>query len=122
MTQFVDFVALGWVEQNLRGEIEAARKCLYHYQREPNKPAHLKEAERNIHSATSALRLCTLEPAALLSQEIEQVLAMLQAGVPIPDIALRLGYADTTAFHRAFRRWMGTSPEAWLREGADRGT
>ena len=80
MTQFVDFVALGWVEQSLRGEIEAARKCLYHFQREPEKTVYLQEAERNIHSATSALKLCTLEPAALLSQEIEAVLAMLHRG------------------------------------------
>ena len=60
MTQFVDFVALGWVEQSLRGEIEAARKCLYHFQREPEKTAYLQEAECNIHSATSALKLPNL--------------------------------------------------------------
>ncbi len=29
------------------------------------------------------------------------------------DIAINLGYADVTAFCRAFRRWSGNSPGAW---------
>ncbi len=80
MTQFVDFVALGWVEKNLRGEVEAARRSLHHYQRETSEPRHLQDAERYIHSATGALRLCTLEPAAMLSEEVEKVLHMLHDG------------------------------------------
>jgi len=31
------------------------------------------------------------------------------------DIASKLGYADATAFARAFRRWSGSSPAAWRR-------
>ncbi|MBN2887394.1 MAG: helix-turn-helix transcriptional regulator, partial [Chromatiaceae bacterium] len=27
--------------------------------------------------------------------------------------AITLGYADVTAFTRAFRRWSGVSPAAW---------
>ncbi|TGD70916.1 hybrid sensor histidine kinase/response regulator [Mangrovimicrobium sediminis] len=80
MTQFVDFVALGWVEKNLRGEVEAARRSLHHYQRETSEPRHLQDAERYIHCATGALRLCTLEPAAMLSEEVETVLHMLHEG------------------------------------------
>ncbi len=80
MTQFVDFVALGWVEQNLRGEMEAARRSLHHYQREPDENRHLQDAGRFIHSATGALRLCTLEPAAMLSEEVEKVLQLLHDG------------------------------------------
>ena len=78
MTQFVDFVALGWVEQNLREEMAAARGCLQRFQREPGTAEHLAQARRYMHTATGALRLCALEPAAVLSSEIEQVLAQLQ--------------------------------------------
>ncbi len=80
MTQFVDFVALGWVEQNLRGEMEAARRSLHHYQRAPDEHQHLQDAGRFIHCATGALRLCTLEPAAMLSEEVEKVLELLHDG------------------------------------------
>ncbi len=33
----------------------------------------------------------------------------------LEDIANRLGYADVTAFSRAFRRWSGASPAIWRR-------
>ena len=33
--------------------------------------------------------------------------------VPVAEIAARLGYSDTPAFTRAFRRWAGTSPAEW---------
>jgi len=43
----------------------------------------------------------------------------LDRGLPIPEVARLLGYADATAFHHAFRRWTGTTP---LRRSArDRG-
>lgn len=35
--------------------------------------------------------------------------------VPIAEIAARLGYSDTPAFTRAFRRWAGASPTEWRR-------
>lgn len=34
------------------------------------------------------------------------------------EVALLLGYADETAFQRAFRRWRGTSPGRWRRARA----
>ncbi|WP_170332105.1 helix-turn-helix domain-containing protein [Ruegeria arenilitoris] len=32
------------------------------------------------------------------------------AGKSVGETALRLGYADSTAFSRAFRKWSGMSP------------
>lgn len=36
-------------------------------------------------------------------------------GLPVCDIAQSLGYADSSAFIRAFRRWSGINPSAWRR-------
>ena len=33
----------------------------------------------------------------------------------LAEIAATLGYADASAFVRAFRRWSGTTPEGWRR-------
>lgn len=33
--------------------------------------------------------------------------------LPMQELAITLGYADVTAFIRAFRRWSGVSPTAW---------
>ncbi len=33
--------------------------------------------------------------------------------ISIADISLRLGYAEPSAFTRAFRRWAGTNPLRW---------
>lgn len=49
---------------------------------------------------------------------------LLSAGrMPLGQVALRLGFADQTAWNRAFRRWKGTSPRRWLesRDGARAG-
>jgi AraC-like DNA-binding protein len=37
--------------------------------------------------------------------------------LPLPDIAAALAYSDATAFSRAFRRWTGTTPNAWRSRG-----
>lgn len=37
--------------------------------------------------------------------------------MPVTDLALVLGYADTSAFTHAFRRWAGTAPSQWRDTG-----
>jgi len=39
---------------------------------------------------------------------------------PLGEIAATLGYADLSAFTRAFRRWFGTTPARWRSEGGSR--
>lgn len=39
--------------------------------------------------------------------------ALLEAGASIAEVTHLLGYAEPAAFHRAFRRWTGTTPEAY---------
>ncbi len=34
----------------------------------------------------------------------------------VSEIAFLLGFSDASAFHRAFRRWTGTTPQAYARE------
>ncbi len=43
----------------------------------------------------------------------QQALYFLEAGVAISELSWLLGYSDPSAFHRAFKRWTDTSPEAW---------
>jgi AraC-like DNA-binding protein len=40
------------------------------------------------------------------------------SATPMEDVANRLGYADATAFARAFRRWSGSSPAVWRRRSS----
>ncbi|HBP4950239.1 TPA: AraC family transcriptional regulator [Pseudomonas aeruginosa] len=39
-----------------------------------------------------------------------------QPQLPISQLAPLLGYSETSAFSRAFRRWFGVSPRQWRRE------
>ncbi len=44
----------------------------------------------------------------------ERALALIEQGVHnVTDIAQRVGFADTSAFARAFRRWTGVAPHAY---------
>lgn len=42
-----------------------------------------------------------------------RALALVEAGVSFAEIAWMLGYSEPSAFHRAFRRWTGTTALAW---------
>lgn len=52
-----------------------------------------------------------------LADEVREARAveLLRAGVPVAQVAYRLGYADAGSFSRAFRRWTGQTPGSVLR-------
>jgi len=41
--------------------------------------------------------------------------ALARPEAPIKDVAARLGFSEPSAFHRAFKRWMGTTPAEFRR-------
>ena len=43
----------------------------------------------------------------------ETAIAYLERRIPIPEVAALLGYSDATAFHHAFSRWTGKSPQRY---------
>ena len=47
-----------------------------------------------------------------LIDEVREALAteLLSAGLTVEQVAMRLGYAETASFSRAFKRWVGTPP------------
>jgi AraC-like DNA-binding protein len=42
----------------------------------------------------------------------------LRVGTSIAETSFLVGYSEPRAFHRAFKRWIGTTPEAWRLEAA----
>ncbi|MEX6502003.1 AraC family transcriptional regulator [Pseudomonas zhanjiangensis] len=43
-----------------------------------------------------------------------RALELLEAGQAIRDVARACGFAELSPFYRAFRRWQGQTPQAWL--------
>ena len=39
--------------------------------------------------------------------------ALSQPGTTVGEVAFSLGFSDTSAFHKAFRRWTGMRPSDW---------
>ena len=46
----------------------------------------------------------------------EAQLQLSHSAISLTDLALGLGYADETAFSRAFKRWSGLSPRQWRQQ------
>jgi AraC-like DNA-binding protein len=46
-------------------------------------------------------------------REAEAERLLVSGRLPLSDVAFRLGFADQTAWNRAFRRWKGMSPTEW---------
>ncbi len=40
----------------------------------------------------------------------ERARVLLAEGLPVGEVSERLGYADSRAFHRSYKRWFGTTP------------
>jgi len=53
-----------------------------------------------------------------LSAEVNCLLAeeLLSAGLPVEQVAHRLGYATASSFTHAYRRWRGTTPGRYARQ------
>ena len=50
-----------------------------------------------------------------LAQRVRRARGLLEAGVPISEVAQRAGFADQSHFHRHFRRTLGMTPARYLR-------
>ena len=94
-------------------------------QQHPGKLWTLPEVAAHWHlSARTLIRYLRAEDTTwqqVLDRELaRQALELFASGRPtVESVALALGYRDVTAFRRAFRRWFGMAPTAWLaRQGA----
>lgn len=81
-------------------------------------PTSERMAER-LHMSERTLRRRLSEHGTSMKEILDELrrelaLTMLtEPRVTIEDVALRLGFSDATAFHRAFRRWTGRTPKAF---------
>lgn len=50
-----------------------------------------------------------------------RAIALITSGQSIAEVAYLLGYSEPSAFHRAFRRWTGRTPESYRRAAHERG-
>jgi AraC-like DNA-binding protein len=48
---------------------------------------------------------------------IEQARGLLRTALSVEQVAERMGYSDVSNFGRAFRRWTGTTPAAYRKDG-----
>jgi AraC-like DNA-binding protein len=43
----------------------------------------------------------------------QAVASLVRGGESVEELALRLGFSEASAFHRAFKRWTGSSPGSY---------
>lgn len=104
---------LGMVEHTIRRALEDARPSLTQV------AASLGLAPRTLQHRLDQEGLQFRQLVDRLLQE--RALRLLgQAQLSVADVALKLGFANQSAFHHAFKRWTGQAPGAWrtARSGA----
>jgi AraC-like DNA-binding protein len=84
----------------------------------PDGEVKLPELAERLHMSARTLQRRLSDEGTSLQAELDEVrrqqaLYFLEGGTAIAELSWLLGYADPSAFHRAFKRWTGTSPEAW---------
>ncbi|MEZ4222480.1 MAG: AraC family transcriptional regulator [Polyangiaceae bacterium] len=84
----------------------------------PEGQVKVEHLAARMHMSTRTLQRRLGEEGTSLHAELDEVrrqqaLYFLQAGVAISELSWLLGYSEPSAFHRAFKRWTNTSPEAW---------
>ena len=82
----------------------------------------LEDLARRLDLSAPALQRRLRDAGLSFSQLVEQTrqdLAQhyLRQRRPISELAPLLGYSETSAFSRAFRRWFGVSPRQWRQQG-----
>jgi AraC-like DNA-binding protein len=84
----------------------------------PGSPPSLAEVAATLHLSDRTLRRRLAEEGAsyrMLLEEIRERLAeelLVNGGLTVQEVAQRLGYAETSSFTHAFRRWNGVGPRA----------
>ena len=82
----------------------------------------LERAASELGMSGRTLRRKLAESGTTYQQELDAVREKLtreyfaRGGSSVTEIALMLGFADASAFSKAFRRWTGLSPSAWLNQ------
>lgn len=84
----------------------------------PDGDVKLGDLAPRLHMSARTLQRRLGEEGTSLQAELDEVrrqqaLYFLEGGTPIAELSWLLGYSEPSAFHRAFKRWTGTSPEAW---------
>jgi len=121
LRQLADRIGLGAAASDLEASIRARLRSLL--------PAGVADAvavgrslgmsERTLHRRLQAQGRSfrgVLE--AFREAEAERLLSA--GALTLPEVALKLGFSDQTAWNRAFRRWKGMAPRAWLASRAPR--
>lgn len=81
----------------------------------------LEELARSLHMSSTTLQR-RLQADGLnyqrLKDELRRDIAielLCKASMPVADVGARVGFQETSAFHRAFKKWTGVSPGAYRR-------
>ena len=89
----------------------------------PADPPGEREVAAALHLSDRTLRHQLASEGASFRQllaEVRERLAeelLVTGGLPVAEVARRLGYAEVSSFSQAFRRWKGVGPRAYLARG-----